>query len=139
MLDLNITLLIQLGNFFIALFMLNILLIRPIREIIKKRKAMMEDMSGEAASFEEQAAARLQNYKAVLDQARREASGNREESRTAGVKEQQLLVSEAQEKARSILAEARTALEAQAAAALSSLRTQTETLAGTLADRLVKG
>ena len=34
MLDLNITLVFQLVNFFIAIFVLNILLIRPIREII---------------------------------------------------------------------------------------------------------
>lgn len=44
MLDLNITLVFQLVNFFIALFMLNILLIRPIRTIIKKRNGIMDDM-----------------------------------------------------------------------------------------------
>jgi hypothetical protein len=57
MLDLNITLLFQLANFFIALFVLNILLIRPIREIIKKRNGIMDGMSDEAGSFENQAAA----------------------------------------------------------------------------------
>ena len=41
MLDLNITLVFQLVNFFIALYVLNLLLIRPIREIIRKRKAVM--------------------------------------------------------------------------------------------------
>ena len=38
MLDLNITLVFQLVNFFIALYVLNLLLIRPIREIIRKNK-----------------------------------------------------------------------------------------------------
>ena len=41
MLDLNVTLLFQLANFFIAIYVLNILLIRPIREIIKKRNGVM--------------------------------------------------------------------------------------------------
>ena len=47
MLDLNITLVFQLVNFFIALYVLNLLLIRPIREIIRKRKAVM--LSGQLA------------------------------------------------------------------------------------------
>ena len=55
MLDLNITLVFQLVNFFIALYVLNLLLIRPIREIIRKRKAVMDDMSGESESYEYQA------------------------------------------------------------------------------------
>ena len=37
MLDLNITLLFQLVNFFIALYVLNLLLIRPIRAIMNAR------------------------------------------------------------------------------------------------------
>lgn len=71
MLDLNITLVFQLVNFFIALFMLNILLIRPIRTIIKKRNGIMDDMAGEADSFETQAAERLAEYEAELARARR--------------------------------------------------------------------
>ena len=60
MLDLNITLVFQLVNFFIALYVLNLLLIRPIREIIRKRKAVMDDMSGESESYEYQAEQRMQ-------------------------------------------------------------------------------
>ena len=62
MLDLNITLVFQLVNFFIALYVLNLLLIRPIREIIRKRKAVMDDMSGESESYEYQAEQRLSDY-----------------------------------------------------------------------------
>ena len=66
MLDLNVTLLFQLANFFIAIYVLNILLIRPIREIIKKRNGVMDDMAEEAGSFEYQAAERPTNYEAEL-------------------------------------------------------------------------
>ena len=74
MLDLNITLLFQLANFLIALFVLNILLIRPIRRIIRQRKDVMDGMRGEAESFEDEAAKRLDNYEAALVQARRDAA-----------------------------------------------------------------
>lgn len=78
MLDLNITLVFQLVNFFIALFMLNILLIRPIRTIIKKRNGIMDDMAGEADSFETQAAERLAEYEAELARCRQDAGLTRE-------------------------------------------------------------
>ena len=70
MLDLNITLLFQLVNFFVALILLNVLLIRPIRNIIRQRKSVMDGMGSEAASFEEQAAQRLADYEAQLQGAR---------------------------------------------------------------------
>ena len=73
MLDLNITLLFQLVNFFIAIFVLNILLIRPIRDIIKKRNGVMDNLAGEADNFESQAAERLASYEAELARARQDA------------------------------------------------------------------
>ena len=73
MLDLNITLVFQLVNFFIALYVLNLLLIRPIREIIRKRKAVMDDMSGESESYEYQAEQRLSDYDNQLTRARQDA------------------------------------------------------------------
>ena len=138
MLDLNITLLFQLANFFIAIFVLNILLIRPIREIIKKRNGVMDDMAEEASSFEYQAAERLTNYEAELARARQDAGGNREEGRVAGVAEQQKLVGQAQQTAREILAETRASLQAQASETLDALRKQVSGLSSRLADRLIK-
>ena len=95
MLDLNITLVFQLVNFFIALYVLNLLLIRPIREIIRKRKAVMDDMSGESESYEYQAEQRLSDYDNQLTRARQDAGQNREKAREAGAAEQASLVAEA--------------------------------------------
>lgn len=138
MLDLNITLLFQLVNFFIAIYVLNILLIRPVRAIIKKRNGIMDDLAGEADSFESQAAARLANYEAELARARQDAGLTREESRTAGAAEQQNIVGEAQKNAREILAETRQALRGQAEATLSELRNQVSDFSSRLADRILK-
>ena len=116
MLDLNITLVFQLVNFFIALYVLNLLLIRPIREIIRKRKAVMDDMSGESESYEYQA-----------------------EQREAGAAEQASLVAEAQKRAQEIIAETRRNLQAEADASLKELRGQVATLSGQLAERVLRG
>lgn len=138
MLDLNITLVFQLVNFFIAIYVLNILLIRPVRAIIKKRNGIMDDLAGEADSFESQAAARLANYEAELARARQDAGLTREESRIAGSAEQQNIVGEAQKSAREILAETRQALRGQAEATLSELRNQVSDFSSRLADRILK-
>lgn len=139
MLDLNITLVFQLVNFFIAIFVLNILLIRPIREIIKKRNGVMDNLAGEADSFESQAAERLANYEAELACARQDAGLTREEGRNAGLTEQQGIVGTAQKSARDILADTRRSLRGQAEATLSELRNQVSDFSARLADRLIKG
>ena len=130
MLDLNITLVFQLVNFFIALYVLNLLLIRPIREIIRKRKAVMDDMSGESESYEYQAEQRLSDYDNQL---------NREKAREAGAAEQASLVAEAQKRAQEIIAETRRNLQAEADASLKELRGQVATLSGQLAERVLRG
>ena len=139
MLDLNLTLVFQLVNFFIAIFVLNILLIRPIREIIKKRNGVMDNLAGEADSFESQAAERLANYEAELARARQDAGLTREEGRNAGLTEQQGIVGTAQKSARDILADTRRSLRGQAEATLSELRNQVSDFSARLADRLIKG
>ena len=126
MLDLNITLVFQLVNFFIALYVLNLLLIRPIREIIRKRKAVMDDMSGESESYQ-------------LTRARQDAGQNREKAREAGAAEQASLVAEAQKRAQEIIAETRRNLQAEADASLKELRGQVATLSGQLAERVLRG
>ena len=139
MVDLNITLVFQLVNFFIAIFVLNILLIRPIREIIKKRNGVMDNLASEADSFESQAAERLANYEAELARARQDAGLTREEGRNAGLTEQQGIVGTAQKSARDILADTRRSLRGQAEATLSELRNQVSDFSARLADRLIKG
>lgn len=137
MLDLNVTLLFQLANFFIALIVLNILLIRPVRQIIRKRNGIMDDMAAEADSFNAEAAEKLNAYEAELARARQEAGLTREESRQSGLSEQQHIVGEAQQSARQLLAENRTALRGQAEAALNELRNGISDFSARLGNRLL--
>lgn len=137
MLDLNITMLIQMVNFFIALFVLNHLLIRPIRAIIQERRDKMEDMSGEAGAFERDAAEKLASYQEELTRARQEAGLTREQGRTAGIAEQHRIVGVASQKAQGYLAEAQASIKAEANATLGELRKQVKGLAGKLATRVM--
>lgn len=137
MLDLNITLVFQLINFFIALFFLNWLLIKPIREIIKKRNGIMDDMASEADNFVDEARERLANYEAELAKARQEAGQTREAGRTAGLEELAAIVGNAQQSAKQLLEENRKNIQGQAEIALSQLRDGIDDFSTRLGDKLM--
>ncbi|MDR1659425.1 MAG: ATP synthase F0 subunit B [Desulfovibrio sp.] len=139
MLDLNITLLIQLVNFFIAVFVLNLLLVRPVRDIIKKRKGIVGKISGEADNFEAEASLRLASYEEDLAKARQAAALARKDGHAAGMAEQQNIVGKAQESALDIIAEARRAVQAEAESALKELRARAAAVSASLAERLLAG
>lgn len=137
MLDLNITILFQMVNFFIVLYVLNILLIRPIRAILQERKDKMDDMSGEAEAFEREAKERLSAYQAELTRARQEAGLTRETARNEALAEQQRVVHTASQKAQAFLAEAQASIKVEAEATLAELQKQVKQLAGKLATRVM--
>lgn len=137
MLDLNITILFQMVNFFIALYVLNILLIRPVRTMLRERRALMDNMAGETDAFEREATARLEGYEAELAHARHEAGLTREQARNAGLAAQQQTVQEATRKAQSLLVEAQATIIREAEATLTALQTKVKDLAGKLSNKLI--
>ncbi|MBQ7738661.1 MAG: ATP synthase F0 subunit B [Desulfovibrionaceae bacterium] len=137
MLDLNLTLFFQLANFFIALYLLNILLIRPIRDVLKKRQAIVDGLTNEAEDFETKAQKSLADYDAALQKARQDAGLARQQGREAGLAEQHTLVSSAQQEARTILNNARDTMQKEAAATLEKLRADTGKLSQLLAQRIL--
>lgn len=137
MLDLDITILFQMVNFFIALYVLNVLLIRPIRAILQERRDKMDELSGGAATFERDATERLTAYQAALAGARAEAGHNREAARGEALVSQQQYVKEAAHKAQTLLAEAQTAIAREADATMAALKKQVEGLAGQLAAKVM--
>ena len=55
MINIDITLLIQLVNFLIALAIINYLIIRPVRGIMARRRAQNDELRGAADSLEGEA------------------------------------------------------------------------------------
>ncbi len=137
MLDLNITMLIQMVNFFIALYVLNVLLIRPIRAILQERRAKVDGLVDAADGFEREAQERLDAYQAELSRARQEGSALRDAARSEGVKQQQEIVSAAGRTAQAELAKAQEAFRAEADATLNELKKQVSGLADKLATRVM--
>ena len=55
MINLDITLVVQMINFLVLLFVLNKILFRPIRNIIKERNQIVEDFNSDITSLTDQA------------------------------------------------------------------------------------
>ena len=137
MLDFNITAIIQVVNFFIAVVVLNYLLIRPVRAILKQRKAKMGDMLASAEAFAGAANEQLAAYQNSLSRARQEAALARADGRSAALREQQTLVAEANKRAQEQLAQAKEALLRETQNAQAALAAQVKPLAAKAVGRLL--
>lgn len=137
MLDLNITLVFQLINFFVTIFFLNYLLIRPVRAIIKKRNDMMDSLAEESDHFYAEAVDRLEDYEAQLSQTRHEAGQQREDEKARALAELQAIVGKAEQSAKEMLEENRRIIHGQAEEALSQLRDGIDNFSTQLGDKLL--
>ncbi len=84
MIDLNYTLLIQMINFLLLIFILNLLLYKPITKIIDERNKKIEDSKSEVESLDEQAELKIADYEEKMRQARQEAMSQRNEVKEEG-------------------------------------------------------
>ena len=84
MISIDITLVFQVVNFLITLFILNVLIIRPIREVLARRRAHNAALAGDAGSMKDIAARKLESYEARLVQARAQMASSRDAAVQSG-------------------------------------------------------
>ncbi|XXJ18234.1 ATP synthase F0 subunit B [Desulfovibrio caledoniensis] len=115
------TIFIQGLNFIVMIFLLNLVLIRPIREIIKKRKGLMSDQLEKIEGFNSSAAKKVADYEAQLTQARKEAGEIRNAAKDEGVAQEQAMLAEAGKEASSLIKANRAEIQSEVKAAMEQL------------------
>ena len=115
------TIFIQGLNFIVMIFLLNVVLIRPVREIIKKRKGLMADQLEKIEGFNSSAETKVADYEAQLTQARKEAGEIRNTAKDAGVAEEQAMLSEAGAEASNLIQAARAEIQSEVKVAMEQL------------------
>jgi len=100
MLEIDYSLFIQIANFLFLIFVMNILLYRPIRKILGRRKDEMLSFEEAIADFQ----GRSGEHEKSLD-------GNRIDARKSGFKEKEGLLGEGMEEEKEILEEASSSAE----------------------------
>ncbi len=137
MIELNMTLLIQLVNFLILLAVLNLIIFRPIRGVIKKRSERMAADLTEIEQFNEQAKNKMEDYEASLQKARQEGTEIRSSYKEEGLQEEKKIVGQAKEEASQELEQARSELSQQAEKAQKNLHKQVDKYAKLVADKIL--
>jgi F-type H+-transporting ATPase subunit b len=129
MIDLDATFFVQLINFIVSLIFLNVLLIKPIRGILKKRAESIASSLTETDSFTSAAESKIKNYEAALAEARKAGAQQRLTLKDEGSKEEKQLVEAAVKQAQESLTAARGEIAKQVQAAMDSLKGQADALA----------
>ena len=124
MINLDITLVIQMINFLILLFVLNLILFRPIRKIIKERNQIVETFNSDIASLTGEAQASMEEFEEKILEAKKEGVGRVQSMKDEGeeaeveliattTQEVQARIEEARKKVASDIQDARTELQKQ--------------------------
>lgn len=137
MIDLDTSFFIQFINFTITLVVLNLLLIRPVREIIRKRAEKMSGLLSGAEAFTAQAEEKLAGYQKSLDEARAAGADSRNALRDAGLAQEKQILETAGAEAAATMTEAKGRAVSEAKAAGEALRAQVGSLAQKVADKIL--
>lgn len=131
------TFFIQLVNFLITLFVLNLLLIRPIREIIRKRSEKLFGLLQGAEGFTAKAEEKLKGYQSALDEARKAGAEERNALREQGASEEKKIVETANQEAAVRVAANKEATLKEAVSARDGLKAKVGGLAQQVADKVL--
>ena len=122
MIDLNITVWIQLVNFLVTLVVLNYLLISPIRKIIRKRKDNAEGLLGEIEAFNAESQQLLDEYESEIHKARDAAAIYRKDGKAMGEQQRARIFDAANKDAQTELRMTQSAVRADSGRALRALQ-----------------
>ncbi len=137
MIDIDITIFFQFANFVVTLVALNFLLIRPLRDIVKKRRDLAAGLLSDTESFTAAAAKKLEQYEAALVKAREEAAAVRDAQKAEGTGTQENLLQAAQQEAQDYLVASRSRTSAAVAEASADLKKRVPDLAALVAAKLL--
>jgi F-type H+-transporting ATPase subunit b len=138
LIDLDGTVFIQLGLFFVLMLVLRQFLWRPYLKVKGERVTRVDGYREDAVKLEAEAAKRLAQAEAALAEARRVGAGERAEARAVAQRHEQELITSANAAAQKTLADARARVDAALQGELAKLQ-QTAAEVGMQAARKILG
>jgi F-type H+-transporting ATPase subunit b len=139
MLEINKWFFVLLANFLVLLYVLNVILFKPLLKVFKERDDATSGSIQAARIMEQERERALDELKAGLQEASRKARGAFESMRAEGLDGQKALLSKASEEALKIADKARADLRAEAEKARGALRADVERLSDEIVKKLVGG
>jgi F-type H+-transporting ATPase subunit b len=137
MIDIDWTLYAQIINFLLLVFLLNVVLFRPIRNALKARQAKMLAQETEISALADQGRSLEDEIKEELAAARRAGAGAREALKQEGAQVEASLLEEVKRQVETEWATVEKKIKADMAKARASLKTQAQTFAQLLATKIL--
>lgn len=135
--NLNITILIQVINFLILIALLSRFLFTPLKKFLAERAEGIEKALAEARLARESAARAQEEYRAQILATQREAAALREQAQREVEAERQRLLKASRDEAQRLLDEAKATIEMETRRARAALREEVVTLSLAAAERLL--
>jgi len=137
MLSIDYTLFIQIANFLFLLFILNILLYRPIRRVLSQRNAEMASLEHAMTDFEMKAVGSLRRLEDGMVAAKREGAAEKEGIRLSGLEQEKGMLRKAANEAGDRMSQAREDMEKKLVAARQSLEREIAGFSTELAQKIL--
>ena len=137
MIDIDWTLYAQIINFLLLVFLLNVVLFRPIRKALKERQAKLLAQETEINLLTDQGRSLEDEIKEELAAARRDGAGARESLKQEGAQAEATLLEEVKRQAELEWATVEKKIKADMAKARASLQTQAQSFAQLLATKIL--
>jgi F-type H+-transporting ATPase subunit b len=131
------TLFLQLANFLFLLFILNIILYRPVRQILGKRKAEVDGLQNSVSELEGKANRFAGELEEGMASARKSGYQEKESLKSQGMEEEKALLKEAAAASGERMGQARAAMEKNLAEARGALKTELSLFSKELAEKIL--
>lgn len=137
MIKIDWTILLQAANFMVLMLVLNVILYRPLRDLLNRRRENVEGAHSRARELEAQIAEKMSRYQEQLQQAKLKGNEEKAALRAAAARQEAELLAVAHQSASEQLQTIKNRVQAEAGAARKSLKVETETLAAHVATKVL--
>jgi F-type H+-transporting ATPase subunit b len=131
------TLLLQIANFLVLIFVLNVVLYKPIRKILAERKAKIRGMEEGISRAEDQAVEAQTSFKEKMSGARGKGNDEKEKFKQAGEEEQKRIIAEVNEAAQKELENVRAQVAKDVEQAKSKLQDEIKAYSAAIAEKIL--
>ncbi|MDD5451445.1 MAG: ATP synthase F0 subunit B [Desulfovibrionales bacterium] len=137
MLDIDITLLIQLANFLALMVILNLILYRPLRKIITERKEKVSGLEREIEGLIKNASQRLEDFKVKMSGAHERGNKEKENLKNEGLGEEKQIISKTRSEAEASKSQMLSQIDQDANKAKEELKGQVSGFASDIAAKIL--
>jgi len=128
---------IQIINFLLIIWILNLILYRPIRNILRQRKEKIERLELSIATYNEDAKEKDEAFTAGIKEARAKGLKEKEALLQAGVEEEKEIIAQVNEKAQAELSEMRKKIAREAQAVKVALQEKVDEFADDICQKIL--